>query len=170
MCQQSKFPFTGNERRVVNHSGTCPIREWKKEERKKLRRKDGGKKGKTGMKGGRKKGLTPLLSAFIHFTLAWSYLFIFCADYRVIPSKTPTFYPLVIFLFFWSVVFTVSCGGKRHTQASYTAGTASYADDSCLFPSWALMPTLVRMALIPVSSLLSIYCCWGFVCSHLIQS
>lgn len=29
-----------------------------------------GKKGKTGMKGGRKKGLTPLLSAFIHFTLA----------------------------------------------------------------------------------------------------
>lgn len=82
----------------------------------------------------RKKGFTPLLSAFIHFTLAWSYFFLFYADYRVISSETPTFYPLIIFLFFWSVVFTVSCGGKRHTQASYTAGTASYTDDICLFP------------------------------------
>lgn len=51
----------------------------------------------------RKKGSTPLLSAFIHFTLAWSYLFLFYADYRVTSSETPTFYPLIIFLFFSGV-------------------------------------------------------------------
>lgn len=160
-----------NERRVVNHSGTCPIREWKEEERKKLRRKDGGKKGKKGMQGGRKKErLYSTAKCFYTFHTCLELPFSFYADYRVTSSETPTFYPLIIFLFFWSVVFTVSCGGKRHTQASYTAGTASYTDDICLFPPWAPMPTLVRMAFIPVSYLLSIYCCWGFVCSHLIQS
>ena len=48
----------------------------------------------------RKKGSTPLLSAFIHFTLACSHLFLFYADCRVTSSETPKFYPSIIFLFF----------------------------------------------------------------------